>query len=115
MNIETVREYCLGKPCVIETFPFGPENLVFKVMAKMFLLIGLNDPFKFNVKCDPEKAVLLREEYNEVQPGYHMNKNHWNTVALDGRLSEDQLREMIDHSYDLVVTSLPKNKQALII
>ena len=115
MNIETVREYCLGKPGVIETLPFGPENLVFKVMEKMFLLIGLNDPFKFNVKCDPEKAVLLREEYIEVQPGYHMNKNHWNTVALDGRLSEDQLKKMIDHSYDLVVTSLPKNKQALII
>ena len=114
MNIESLREYCLLKPAVKETFPFGPENLVFKVMDKMFLLIGLDNPFKFNVKCDPEKAVLLREEYNEVQPGYHMNKTHWNTVSINGRLTDRQLQEMIDHSYDLVVASLPKNKQALI-
>lgn len=111
MNIETLRDYCLSKSHVEETFPFGPETLVFKVMGKIFLLTGLDQPDRFNVKCDPEKAVSFREEYEEVQPGYHMNKTHWNTVYMNGRLSEHQLREMIDHSYDLIVKSLPKSKQ----
>ena len=111
MNIETLRDYCLSKSHVEETFPFGPETLVFKVMDKMFLLIGMDQPDRFNVKCDPERAVTLREEYEEVQPGYHMNKTHWNTVFMDGRLSEPQLKEMIDHSYELIVKSLPKSKQ----
>lgn len=79
----------------------------------MFLLIGMDQPDRFNVKCDPEKAVALREEYEEVQPGYHMNKTHWNTVFMNGRLSEPQLKEMIDHSYELIVNSLPKSKQEL--
>ena len=94
--------------------PFGPDTLVFKVLDKMFLLIGLNNPDSFNVKCDPEKAVRLSEEYEEVQPGYHMNKTHWNSVYIKGRLTEPQLKEMIDHSYDLVVSSLSKNKQNLL-
>jgi predicted DNA-binding protein (MmcQ/YjbR family) len=114
MNIETLRDYCLSKRHVEETFPFGEETLVFKVMDKIFLLAGLEQPDRFNVKCDPEHAILLREQYEEVQPGYHMNKKHWNTVLIEGRLSESQLQEMIDHSYDLVVRSLPKNKRALI-
>ena len=114
MNIETLRDYCLSKSHVEETFPFGPETLVFKVMDKIFLLAGLEQPDRFNVKCNPERAVGLREEYEEVQPGYHMNKTHWNTVHMNGRLSESQLREMIDHSYDLIVKSLPKSKQELI-
>lgn len=114
MDIESLRDYCLAKAGVAETMPFGPDTLVFKVCNKMFLLIGLNNPESFNVKCDPEKAVLLREKYEEVQPGYHMNKTHWNTVYLHGRLIEQQLKEMIDHSYDLVVSSLPKNKQDLL-
>lgn len=114
MNIETLRDYCLSKNYVTETFPFGEETLVFKVMDKIFLLTGLEQPDRFNVKCDPEKAVSLREQYEEVQPGYHMNKTHWNTVYMNGRLTELQLKEMIDHSYDLVVKSLPKSKQALI-
>ena len=114
MNIETLRDYCLSKSHVEETFPFGPETLVFKVMDKIFLLAGLEQPDRFNVKCNPERAVGLREEYEEVQPGYHMNKTHWNTVHMNGRLSESQLRDMIDHSYDLIVKSLPKSKQELI-
>ena len=94
--------------------PFGPDTLVFKVLDKMFLLISLNKPDSFNVKCDPEKAISLREEYDEVQPGYHMSKIHWNTVYFNGRLKEIQLQEMIDDSYALVVASLPKNKQELL-
>jgi len=114
MNIETLRDYCLSKGHVVETFPFGEETLVFKVMDKIFLLTGLEQPDRFNVKCDPEKAISLREQYEEVQPGYHMNKTHWNTVCMNGRLNDQQLKEMIDHSYHLIVKSLPKSKQALI-
>lgn len=114
MNIESLREYCLLKAAVSETFPFGEDTLVFKVFDKMFLLCGLNQADRFNVKCEPERAVSLREEYEEVQPGYHMNKTHWNTVYMNGRLSDTQLKEMVDHSYELVVASLPKNKRALI-
>jgi len=80
----------------------------------MFLLIGLENPDRFNVKCDPERAVQLREEYEEIQPGYHMSKTHWNTVSMNGRLTEGQLKEMIDDSYALVVASLSKSKQALL-
>jgi predicted DNA-binding protein (MmcQ/YjbR family) len=114
MDIESLRDYCLAKPGVTETLPFGPDTLVFKVLDKMFLLIGLNSPDSFNVKCDPGKAVELRDEYDEVQPGYHMNKTHWNTVSMKGRLNDGQLKEMIDHSYTLIVESLPKSKQALL-
>lgn len=113
MNIETLRDYCLRKKHVQETFPFGEDTLVFKVMDKIFLLTGLDQPDRFNVKCEPERAISLREEYEEVRPGYHMNKTHWNTVFMNGRLSDPQLKAMIDHSYDLVVKSLPKNKQIL--
>lgn len=111
MNIETLREYCLSKNHVTETFPFGEETLVFKVVGKIFLLAGLENRDRFNVKCDPERAVSLREEYEEVQPGYHMNKTHWNTVYMNGRLSDSHLMQMIDHSYDLIVSSLPKKQQ----
>jgi predicted DNA-binding protein (MmcQ/YjbR family) len=114
MNIETLRDYCLLKKQVEETFPFGPDTLVFKVFDKVFLLAGIDEADRFNVKCDPEKAIALRETYEEVQPGYHMNKTHWNTVFMNGRLSDPQLKEMIDHSYDLVVKSLPKNQRQLI-
>ena len=103
MNIETLREYCLSKPGVEETLPFGPDTLVFKVNGKLFLLAGLDEePLSFNVKCDPDKAVELREEYTCVLPGYHMNKKHWNTIVVDGSVSTKQLREWIDWSYDLV-------------
>ncbi len=109
MNIETLREYCLSKKAVEESFPFGEDTLVFKVAGKIFLLAGLeNNPLQFNAKCDPEKALELREQYDAVQPGYHMNKKHWNTVIADGSLSNALLKEMIDDSYKLIVNSLPK-------
>ncbi|MBL4678365.1 MAG: MmcQ/YjbR family DNA-binding protein [Mucilaginibacter sp.] len=107
MNIEDLRDYCLAKPGVTEGFPFGEETLVFKVGEKLFLLTGLGDN-SFNVKCNPEKAVELREQFTEVRPGYHMNKKHWNTVRTDGSLTNKQLQEMVDHSYDLVLAGLPK-------
>ncbi|HEY8929676.1 MAG TPA: MmcQ/YjbR family DNA-binding protein [Mucilaginibacter sp.] len=111
MNIEELREYCLQKPAVTEGLPFGEDTLVFKVAGKMFLLIGMSEADRFNVKCDPELAVELREKYTEVQPGYHMNKKMWNTVYMTGSLTQKQLREMIDHSYDEVVKGLPKKIQ----
>ncbi len=113
MDIESLREYCLKKKGVAETFPFGESTLVFKVKGKMFLLTGLYEsPLQFNVKCNPEKVDELRERYDAIQPGYHMNKRHWNTVIVDGRLSEKMLREMIDESYALVVQSLPAKDRA---
>lgn len=111
MNIEDLREYCLQKPAAEETMPFGEDTLVFKVSGKIFLLISLKEANRFNVKCDPDLAIELRESYSEVQPGFHMNKTHWNTVFMDGNLSEKQLLEMIDHSYQLIVKSLPKKIQ----
>lgn len=108
MNIETLREYCIQKKGVTESFPFGEDTLVFKVGEKMFLLTSLQNPVSFNAKCDPEKAVALREEFEEIVPGYHMSKVHWNTVSMEGRLSEKQLKELIDHSYELVYNGLPK-------
>jgi predicted DNA-binding protein (MmcQ/YjbR family) len=103
MNIETLREYCLLKPAAEETLPFGPDTLVFKVGGKAFLLTGLDiEQLRFNVKCDPDKAVELREEFSCVLPGYHMNKKHWNTIVVDGSVSSKQLKEWIDDSYNLV-------------
>ena len=104
MNIETIREYALSLGKVEEGFPFGENTLVFKVKAKVFLLVSLTASLlQFNVKCDPDEAVALREEYPEsVLPGYHMNKKHWNTIIVDGRLSRQQLLTMLDNSYKLV-------------
>lgn len=108
MDLDTLREYCLAKPATEETLPFGPDALVFKVAGKMFLLIALDEePLRFNAKCDPEQAEELRERYPCVQPGYHMNKKHWNTITIDGSVSSAILKQWIDHSYDLVVKSLP--------
>ena len=110
MNIETLRDYCLSKPGVEETLPFGPDTLVFKVNGKIFLLAGLDNPdFRFNVKCDPDKAIELREEYPSVLPGYHMNKKHWNTVVVDGSVSSSKLKEWIDNSYELVLQKKKKS------
>lgn len=111
MNIEELRDYCLLKPGVTEGFPFGEDTLVFKIGGKMFLLAGLQDGNRFNAKCDPELAVELRERHSEVIPGYHMNKTHWNTVYMDGSLTMKQLCQMIDHSYEEVIKSLPKKLQ----
>ena len=104
MNIEQLRDYVLQKPSVTEGFPFGEDTLVFKINNKIFLLVGLNSsPLQFNVKCDPAKAIEWREEYPEnILPGYHMNKKHWNTIVVDGTLGNKLLKEMIDHSYNLV-------------
>ena len=114
MHIEAIREYCLQKKGAIETFPFDESTLVFKVMDKMFALAPLERlPAQVNLKCDPEKAIELRETFDGVVlPGYHMNKKHWNTVDCQGgNLSEKLIREMIDHSYDLVVSRLTKKQK----
>jgi predicted DNA-binding protein (MmcQ/YjbR family) len=113
MNIEEFREYCLAKKGVTESFPFDEETLVFKVMGKMFALTGLEtNPATANLKCDPERAIELREEYDGlIIPGYHMSKKHWNTVELESNLPNKLVLELIDHSYDLVVKSLTKKLQ----
>lgn len=104
MHIEMLRAYCLQKSDVEEGFPFGPDNLVCKVKGKIFLIASLDEtPLRFNVKCDPEKALELREQYPCVIPGYHMNKKLWNTIIVDGSLSTNQLQQMIDDSYDLIL------------
>ncbi|MEJ6978941.1 MmcQ/YjbR family DNA-binding protein [Pedobacter sp. P351] len=108
MDIEKLREYCLNKKGVTESFPFDTDTLVFKVGGKMFLLTNLQNPVSFNAKCNPERAIALREEFEEIVPGYHMSKIHWNTVSMTGRLSDIQLTGMIDHSYDLVCKGLSK-------
>ena len=108
MDLEYIRKYCLEKKSTEESMPFGNSTLVFKVAGKIFLLLGLDRlPLQFNVKCDPDKAQELREEYASVIPAFHMNKKHWNTVILDGHIPTRLIREWIDHSYDLVVKSLP--------
>ncbi|MEO7166738.1 MAG: MmcQ/YjbR family DNA-binding protein [Spartobacteria bacterium] len=112
MNLEEFRDYCLTKPNVTEGTPFGPDTIVFKVSGKMFALASLDEvPPSVNLKCDPERALDLRDRYEEVKPGYHMNKKHWNTVELSGRIPVAELRGMIDHSYDLVVLKLPKPRK----
>ncbi|MCM8568663.1 MmcQ/YjbR family DNA-binding protein [Gramella jeungdoensis] len=110
MNIDTFRNYCLSKKGVTEDLPFGPDNLVFRVMGKMFSIVSLDEvPLRANLKCDPERALELREEYDgSILPGYHMNKQHWNTLVLDHRLDPKLVFELIDHSYELVADSLSK-------
>ncbi|WP_266365997.1 MmcQ/YjbR family DNA-binding protein [Tellurirhabdus rosea] len=110
MNVEELRLYCLAKPGVTESLPFGEDTLVFKVGGKIFALTGLDaNPPSINLKCNPERAVELREQFEAVRPGYHMNKTHWNTVIVDGSIRQADLREWIDHSYELVRQSLPKS------
>lgn len=111
MDIESLRIYCLSLAGVSEELPFGPDTLVFKVRNKIFLLTGLESPLSFNVKCDPEKAVVLREEYTCVKPGFHMNKKHWNTIEANGSVSDGLLISWIDHSYQAVVAGLSKKEQ----
>lgn len=111
MTLEEFVEYCLAKPGVKDEFPFGPDTLVFKVMGKVFALSGLDDFDGMNLKCDPELAIELREQYNAVKPGYHMNKTHWNTVKVNGDASDKKIYKWIDHSYDLIVKSLTKKQK----
>ena len=113
MNIEEFREYCMAKPGVTEEFPFDEVTLVFKVAGKVFVLTNLDGDWSLNLKCDPERAIELREQYPAIQPGYHMNKVHWNTVMMDGSLSQKLILELIDHSYQLVVDKLPKSQKPL--
>jgi predicted DNA-binding protein (MmcQ/YjbR family) len=109
MDLAQFREYCLGKPRATEGTPFGPDVLVFKVGGKMFALAALDEvPATVNLKCDPDLALDLRDRYDQVRPGYHMNKKHWNTVEIESGFPDGELRNMIDHSYDLVVKSPPK-------
>lgn len=108
MNIEEFREYCLLKKQVEECLPFDDKTLVFKVCNKIFALTSLEGEFKINLKCEPERAIELREEYSSVIPGFHMNKKHWNTVLMDTDISDAKIKEWIDMSYDLIVSSLPK-------
>ena len=103
MNVEEIRDYCLSKPDVEESLPFGPEVLVFKTNSKIFLLLMLDsEQIQFNVKCNPDVAIELREKYNCVLPGYHMNKKHWNTIIVDGSVDPGLIKKWIDHSYELV-------------
>jgi predicted DNA-binding protein (MmcQ/YjbR family) len=112
MNIEAFCEYCLSKPGTAETTPFGPMDLVFKVEGKIFAIAALDEvPPRANLKCDPDLALELRDRYEQVRPGYHMNKKHWNTVELDGVIPQKEIKKMIDHSYDLIVASLPKSRR----
>lgn len=112
MNIEIYRNHCLSKKGVTEEFPFDESALVFKVAGKMFSITNVDNFVSFNVKCDPEIAIELRESYAAVLPGYHMNKKHWNTVLVDGTVPDSTLIRWIDHSYDLVVDKLPKKLKA---
>lgn len=108
MNIEEFREYCVKMKGVTEELPFDEDTLVFKVMGKMFALTGIESFESINVKCDPDTAIELREQYNAVKPGYHMNKKHWNTIMNHSDMPDQEMREWIKHSYDLVVAKLPK-------
>ncbi|MGV9011922.1 MAG: MmcQ/YjbR family DNA-binding protein [Flavobacteriales bacterium] len=112
MNIEQFRQLCLDKPGTTEETPFGPDTLVLKVMGKMFALTDLDSFESVNLKCEPERAVALREEHDGITPGYHMSKVHWNTVTTDGRVKDSLIRELLDHSYALVVAALPKKVRA---
>jgi predicted DNA-binding protein (MmcQ/YjbR family) len=115
MNLETYYEYCLSKKGVTESFPFDEDTLVFKVGGKMFALSSLSQWEKgepsINLKCDPERAQELRAQYDVIEPGYHMSKMHWNTIAVNAAVSDLLVKELIDHSYELVFRSLTKKMQ----
>ena len=112
MNIEHLRDFCMSKKGVEETFPFDEDILVFKVMGKMFALISISDPHSVNLKCNPEKAIELRASYGAVNPGYHMSKVHWNTVNFNEDVDDKLILEMVTDSYNLVVSSFTKKMKA---
>ena len=111
MDFEEIRNFCLKKKGVTEDFPFNEDTPVYKVMRKMFLLASFSYPISINIKCNPEKAIELRERYSSVTPGYHMNKTHWNTVLLDGSIPNKEILQWINESYDLVVKGLKKSEK----
>jgi len=108
MNAETIRDYCVAKQQVTEGFPFDETTLVFKVANKMFALMSLDGQLQINLKCDPDRAMQLREQYPAIIPGYHMDKKHWNSVIIDGTIPVKLLRQLIDDSYSLIVSKLSK-------
>ncbi len=115
MNVEELRDYCMSKKGATESTPFDDVTLVFKVGGKMFALIPLDEnELSINLKCDPERALALREKYTAVRPGYHMNKTHWNTVMVDESISKSMLLQLVDHSYDLIVRSLTKKQKEIL-
>ena len=116
MKLGDLRAYLMQKKRVTEELPFGPEALVFKVMGKMFALVGWqSSPLRLSPKCDPDDALALRDMYPAVQPGYYLNKKHWNTITLDGTIPESEILKMIDHSYQLVVKSLKKAEREALL
>jgi predicted DNA-binding protein (MmcQ/YjbR family) len=115
MYLEDLRDYCLLKPGVTEATPFDEDTLVFKVGGKIFLLTSISTYASINLKCDPERASQLRDEFDYVLPGFHMNKKHWNTVLIGTGVTDRQLQEWVDHSYDLVLASLPKAQRAALV
>lgn len=103
MDLAQFREYCLSKPDAVEEAPFGPDTLVFKIGGKIFAITSLDEvPTRANLKCDPDLALELRDRYEQITPGYHMNKKHWNTIEIESEIPEAEIRNMIDHSYKLV-------------
>lgn len=111
MDFEIIRNYCLQKPGSSEDLPFDEDTLVIRAASKIFILLPLDTPDRINLKCDPELAIELREKYSAVQPGYHMNKKHWNTVFINEDVNKKELFKMIDHSYDLVYDKLTKKEK----
>lgn len=115
MDIETFRAYCLAKKGTEEDFPFDDVTLCFRVMRKIFAITGLDsEEFRVNLKCDPEYAIELRETYENIIPGYHMNKAQWNTVYFERDIDDALLRKLTDHSYDLIVSKLPKKDKLML-
>jgi predicted DNA-binding protein (MmcQ/YjbR family) len=113
MDPADLRAWCLRQPGAVEDFPFGPETSVFKVGGKMFALSALDrTPLEVSVKCEPELAVGLRDSYPAIRPGYHLNKRHWNTLTLDGSLSDQFVRDLVQDSYDLIASALPQRVRA---
>ena len=109
MNLEQLHEFCMSLPGATETFPFDEVTLVYKVMNKMYGLIPLDNPVpQISVKCDPDRAIILREKYTCIVPAWHFNQKHWNTIIMDPGISEKEVKELIVHSYELVVSGLPK-------
>jgi predicted DNA-binding protein (MmcQ/YjbR family) len=112
MNLDQLRNYCLSKPDTNESLPFGPDTLVYSVKGKLFALTSLTgERSRVNLKCNPDYAIELRDQYDDIIPGWHMNKKHWNTVYLDGHLKTRFIQELIDHSYEQVIAKMPRSKQ----
>ena len=111
MELQAIIDYCASKKAATQEFPFDDTTLVFKVASKMFALIGLDAPHGINLKCDPMYAIALRQKYDGIIPGYHMNKKHWNTIKPDSDVPDKLIIELIDHSYEIIVDKLPKSKR----